>query len=133
MERGEGGDARMKPRHAAALALLAGWYLSACTIIPHRELSPRVTGTVLDDMSRRLVSGATVTMDGFFNGTATSGENGQFEIARRQEWMSYVPIGDPGCDVTIRAAGYRPWHTMFLCGLPEYPYERGMILLSRAD
>jgi hypothetical protein len=119
----------MKPRHAAALALV-GWCLSGCQLIPHRELSPRVTGKVLDQNSQRPVSGASVTMDGFFTASGSTGADGQFELPRKKEWMSYVALGDPGCDVLIRAPGYEDWREMFLCGLADYGWDFGNILLK---
>ena len=119
----------MKLRNAAALALV-GWYFSSCQLIPHREWSPLVTGTCLDQSTHQPIPGASVTMDGFFTGSGLTALDGQFELPRAKQWMSYVPLGDPGCWVVIRALGYKDWRTGFLCGLPDYPEDLGSILLT---
>jgi hypothetical protein len=119
---------RMKLRHAAALALV-GWCSSGCTLIPHRELSPHVTGTVLDQTTQRPISGASVTMTGFFTGSGLTELDGRFEIPRKKQWQSYVPLGDPGCWVAIQTPGYKYWREVFPCGLPDYGEDFGTIFL----
>ena|SRR5579863_3226426 len=120
----------MKPRHVAALGLAI--FLSSCTLFPHRESSPQVTGRVLDKNTHNPVSDASITMTGFFAASGATGPDGRFELRRIPQWMSYIPLGDPGCWLKISAVGYNDYHADTICGLPEYPWEVGTVLLVPA-
>ena len=104
----------MKPHHAAAIALV-GALFSACLPIPHREMSTHIMGRALDKDTRGPVSGAQVTMDGYFTASGTSGADGRFDLPSEMQWHFVMALGDPGCEVAVRASGYRAWRESFFC------------------
>jgi len=104
----------VKFHNARALAL-GCLFLAACLPIPHREPSTRVIGEVLDKSTGRPVSGAEVTMDGYFTASGVAGPDGRFDLPSETQWHLIRALGDPGCQVTVSALGYRDWRESFFC------------------
>ena len=55
-------------------------------------------------------------MDGYFTATGFTGSDGRFDLPSEMWWKFFLSLGDPGCAITISAAGYLDSKDRTLCG-----------------